>query len=65
MKNEEQVGKIIEDIFDNYCRFPEVYLQRYHDVDDAATNLVEEMCCKCPLENLRDAIKQTRGGDER
>lgn len=53
MENEELIEKVIEEICDNYCRFREVYLQKYHDVDDAAMYMVEEVCCKCPLDKLR------------
>jgi len=52
MTNEEK-GKIIEDVCDHYCRYPQVYMTRYNDADDAAYYMVEEVCQNCPLERLR------------
>lgn len=52
MTNEEK-EKIIEDVCDNYCKFPQTYLQRYNDTDDASYYMVEEVCQNCPLERLR------------
>lgn len=51
----EEVEKVIEDVCDNFCRFPQMYLQRYNDTDDAAYYMVEEVCKDCPLDKLRKA----------
>ena len=44
--------KIKEEMCDEYCKMPEYYLEIYEDPDKANEVMVNNCCCKCPLERL-------------
>ena len=39
---------------DRYCKWPEYYLSLYEDPDDANTEMMNDCCAECPLDNLCD-----------
>lgn len=43
---------VCEDLCTNYCKFPEVYEQRFSDEIEAEERLYAEKCDNCPLHLL-------------
>lgn len=43
---------VIEEVCDNYCKYPEQYLRKYKNEDEAIERLCSERCEKCPLNKL-------------
>ena len=43
---------IIEEICDNYCKWPEQYRKKYKNEDEAVERLLCEKCDKCCLNKL-------------
>jgi hypothetical protein len=48
----QQLEKIKEDICDNYCKYPEKYLEEIKNPDEAMTEMYERVCENCPLNKL-------------
>lgn len=44
--------EVIEDICDNYCKWPEKYKGEIKDEDEAYDKLMAEKCENCPLNKL-------------
>jgi hypothetical protein len=47
----ETLTALCEEICDNYCRFPELYLNEHKDPDEA-TDLCKEKCENCPINKI-------------
>lgn len=47
-----KVDDIIAAICEKYCRYPDEYLAKFHDPDDALDAQLKEVCDKCPLSEL-------------
>ena len=45
----EQMGAIIDEICNNYCKYPEACMSEREDLDAAEALLYETYCAKCPL----------------
>lgn len=52
IKHDRTIESIKEKICDEYCKMPEYYLEIYEDPDKANEVMVNNCCCKCPLERL-------------
>lgn len=56
MSKEKTVYKVLEEVTgamcDNYFKYPEVYLSRYKDPDEAYDVMGDEQCQHCPLSRL-------------
>lgn len=48
----QQLEKVKEDICDNYCKYPEKYLEKIKDPDKAMNEMWEHICENCPLNKL-------------
>ena len=44
--------KVIEQVCDKYCKYPEQYESKYDDPDEAWEKMYEEKCDNCPLSKL-------------
>lgn len=42
----------IETMCDKYCKYPDIYKQKYADEKTAEEKLCEEVCMNCPLTDL-------------
>lgn len=51
--SEQELEEIKEDICDNKCKYPEMYLSEYSNPDEAHEAMIEDECEYCPLGNLR------------
>lgn len=47
-----QFEQIKADICDNYCKWPEIYMEIEQDPDEAYERLLNEKCAECPLQKL-------------
>lgn len=52
VKHDRTLEAIKEEMCDEYCKMPEYYLGIYEDPDKANEVMVNNCCCKCPLERL-------------
>lgn len=50
--NDDQIESIKCEICDHYCKFPEEYLEKYDDSNEANEAVMSEVCIKCPLNKL-------------
>ena len=48
----QQIEDICGEICDNYCKYPELSLEKYKDPDEAYEWLMNHCCEKCPLMRL-------------
>ena len=48
----EQINAIVDDICDNYCKYPDVCMSEKKDPDEAEDMLYQEYCVKCPMRLL-------------
>ena len=42
---------VIEEMCNNYCKYPDIYAQKYGE-DEAGEKLCEEACMNCPLTEI-------------
>ena len=47
----EELGKIVNKICNEYCKWPEKYLEKYGP-EDADRKMVYEKCKRCPMMKL-------------
>lgn len=47
----DELGKIVNKICDEYCKWPEKYLEKYGK-EDANEKIVCEKCMHCPMMKL-------------
>lgn len=48
----EQIEEVCNEICDNYCKYPQISLEKYKDPDEAYEWLMNHCCEKCPLDRL-------------
>lgn len=51
-KGKWQLEEAVQDMCDNYCKWPELIRSMYKDVDEAQKCLEETKCDTCPLNRL-------------
>lgn len=44
--------QVKSEICDDYCKWPEEYLQIHNDPDEAQAYMLAEKCTTCPLQKL-------------
>lgn len=43
---------VIEEMCNDYCKYPDIYKQKYGDGDEAGEKLCDEVCMNCPLTEI-------------
>lgn len=51
-KISEIIEKVIEEMCDKYCKYPDEYLSKLKDPDIANDQMLENVCAHCPLSKL-------------
>ena len=48
----EILHEVVETTCRDYCKYPDEYLAKIKDVDEAQETMIDEVCSKCPLSRL-------------
>ena len=49
---QEEIEKVVNEMCDGYCKWPEIYLSWHKDPDEAHEQMMEDKCTNCPLSRI-------------
>ena len=49
---QKEIEKVVNEMCDGYCKWPEIYLSWHKDPDEAHEQMMEDKCINCPLSRI-------------
>lgn len=49
---QEEIEKVVNEMCDGYCKWPEIYRSWHEDPDEAHEHMMDDKCITCPLSRI-------------